>query len=178
MVLSKFWKWWNFEIDNGQHRYQWPKKSPINFSMYFLNWEQSYGSIHAINKNNYNCITVGWIASSYFDLIGSIKSLDTIKSLHSFTTAWKYKNNLTNIIYGIWFLLQCRELRQDSFSAVVVLTIGGSASSIDDGCFPSLTHNYCFLHQPLTVIFLFITCICICILIFLMICYLFVFSYH
>lgn len=38
--------------------------------------------------------------------------------------------------------------RQDSFSAVVVLTIGGSASSIDDGCFTSLTHNYCFLIAP------------------------------
>lgn len=35
----------------------------------------------------------------------------------------------------------CMELRQDSFSAVVVLTIGGSASSIDDGCCTSLTHN-------------------------------------
>lgn len=48
----------------------------------------------------------------------------------------------------------CVELRQDSFSAVVVLTIGGSASSTDDRCFTSLTHNNCFLHQPFTVIFM------------------------
>lgn len=37
---------------------------------------------------------------------------------------------------------QLGELASSYFNLIGSITIGGSVSSIDDGCFPSLTHNY------------------------------------